>query len=134
MPQDDKAAAEKAAADKQAADKAAAEKAGAVGAATSVADAVKRVADAAVAEVKKTDAPSHGPSFTFVGNEQGRFTIQGKGFGANGTVRINGQQARTVEWGDWRIIGRVPDNVKGGQVTVEVVVDEQTKQTGAFTL
>lgn len=99
--------------------------------ATSVAEAVKRVADAAVAEVQKVQ-PLATQDFVFEGTERGRFTIRGKGFSTNGTVRINGVQAKAPEWGDQFIAGSVPDGVRGGTVTVEVAVDEQTKQRGTF--
>ncbi len=131
MAQDEK----QAAADKAAADKAQVEKAGATSGAESVAEAVKRVADAAVAEVKKTGPKQPAQSFTFSGAaERGRFEIRGKGFSTNGTVKINGAQVQTTEWGDSLIVGKVPEGVKAGAVTVEVAVDSDTKQVGSFTL
>ena len=123
----DKASAEKAAA----AEKASVEKKAAVDAATSVADAVKRVADAAVSAVQKTEA-APAQDFTVAGNDRGGFTIRGKGFSSSGVVKINGHQATTIEWGDALIVGRMPDGVKAGTVTVEVAVDQNTVQRGTF--
>lgn len=127
---------DKAAADKKAADaaKAEASRAGANEAAQSVADAVKRVADAAVAEVQKT-TPVAQQDFSFdsrPGVPTGRFTIRGKGFSSGGTVLIGGAQALTTEWGNEYIAGRMPEGVKTGPISVEVVVDSATRQTGAF--
>ena len=109
------------------------EKATATSGATSVAEAVKRVADAAVAAVQKVEPVTEQP-FLFVGAANGRFTIRGSGFSAGGVVRINGQQAETLEWGNTLIVGRVPGAVRAGKVTVEVAVDRQTVQKGTFTL
>lgn len=94
--------------------------------AEAVADAVKKVADAAVAAVK--GAPS-GPSYDFdVALSGARFEINGTGFGANGVVTIGGHQADTVEWGANRIIGKTPGGLSG-EVEVVVHIDDKTKQT-----
>ena len=92
----------------------------AVSGATSVAEAVKRVADAAVDAVKEAK-PSLVQDFIFTGNERGAFSIQGKGFSTNGTVKINGHQATTTAWGNEFIAGKVPDGVTSGDATVEVL-------------
>jgi membrane protein involved in colicin uptake len=126
-PFDDKTPAEKAVA----AEKAAVSKTAATEGATSVAEAVKRVADAAVAEVQKS-AIVPAQDFLFAGSVGGRFTVRGKGFSTNGTVKVNGHQAVTTEWGDAFIDGRVPDAVKAGTVTVEVAVDRDTVKKGVF--
>lgn len=128
----DKAASDKAASDAKAAEKAASDKAAADEAAKSVAEAVKRVADAAVAAVQKTE-PKKAQDFVFSGARNGRFTIRGKGFSVNGTVRINGIQADTNAWGDDRIEGHVPSDVKAGAVTVEVLGGHPA-QRGSFTI
>lgn len=133
MPEDkDKAAADKAASEKAAADRDAAEKA-AVGkaaaateAATSVAEAVKRVADAAVAEVNKVK-PVESGDFVFSGSPGGRFRIDGSGFGTNGTLTVGGVQVHATGWGSTHIEGTLPADVKSGEVVVHID-DKTTKR------
>ena len=132
-PVDDQKAADKKEAEKKAADaeKASVSQAAAIEAAQSVADAVKRVADAAVAEVQKT-APVAQQDFSFTGSPGGKFTIRGTGFSGGGTLTINGVQALTNEWGNEYIAGKMPEGVKAGQVAVEVIIDSTTRQRGSF--
>lgn len=99
--------------------------------AASVAEAVKRVADAAVKEIQNVK-PEKAQDFSFTGSLNGRFTIRGKGFSTNGNVKFNGLQAQTNEWGDNFIAGKVPDGVKAGQVRVDVYGGHV--QSGTFTL
>ena len=122
------------AADKAAAEKTEAAKKASTEGAASVAEAVKRVADAAVAEVQKAQVVSEHQDFSFTGTVGGRFTIRGKGFSTNGAVSFGGVGAATTGWGDDFITGRVPDGIKPGLITIEVIVDPQTKQKGTFRL
>jgi hypothetical protein len=115
---------------KAAADKSAATKDGAVEGAASVADAVKRVADAAVAEVQKTKVAELPGDFHFTGTPGGRFRADGQGFGSSGVIRVAGQQVQTTGWGSTHIEGTLPADVKSGEVTVHV--DENTVQRGHF--
>lgn len=118
-----------AAADKKSADLKAAEKTAAVEGATSVAEAVRRVADAAVAEVQKTQA---GPAYDlqFSGSPGGTFTITGPGLGSSGTVKVGGRQVETTAWSTQRIEGLLPADVPDGEVTVQL--DEKTVRRGVF--
>lgn len=113
-------------------DKTAGEKAAAEGAATSVAEAVKRVADAAVAAVQKVE-PAAKTDFRFTGRQGGAFTITGDGFGAGGTVKVNGVQAKVTAWGDEHIEGTLA-NAVSGNANVEVIIDDKTIQRGTFAL
>lgn len=104
----------------------------AVTGAQSVADAVRRVADAAVAEVSRVQNQPAGPTsaFTFTGTPGGGFTIRGQGFGASGTVKVGGVQVRTTGWSTTEIHGTLPANVGSGEVVVQV--DEKTALRGQF--
>lgn len=119
----------KVAANQAEADKAQAQKAGSVEGAQSVAEAVKRVADAAVAAVHKSSVSSVASDFTVTGSGGGRFTIDGKGFSTGGTVTVGGKPVKTVGWGSTRIEGEFPEGVQPGQIVV-VHVDAETTQTG----
>lgn len=115
--------------ERAAADKASAEKRAATTGAQAVADAVKRVADAAVAEASKSSVKAPG-DFIFTGTLGGRFDIHGSGFGANGTVKVGGVQVHTVGWSANHIEGRLPSGVSSGEVVVQI--DENTSQRGYF--
>lgn len=95
--------------------------------AKSVAEAVKKVADAAVAAVAKT---STGPTYDFdvAVTPGGKFQIDGAGFGIGGTVIIGGHQAETHGWSAQRIEGKAPGGISG-EVEVVVNIDDKTKQT-----
>lgn len=103
----------------------------AVVAAQSVAEAVKKVADAAVAEVGKVKpAPQH--DFTIGGTPGGGFTIVGSGFGAGGSVLVNGVAVHTTSWNANRIEGTLPAGVKSSDVVVWI--DKSTQQRGYLTV
>ena len=72
-----------------ASERAAADKTASTDAARTVAEAVKRVADAAVAEIQKIDV-GEPQDFVFSGGQSGTFEIRGDGFSSSGTVRIGG--------------------------------------------
>lgn len=106
---------------------------GATEAATAVADAVKRVADAAVAEVSKVKTVAGG-DFVVSGHAGGRIIIDGPAasFGTNGTVKLNGVQIRTREWGAQHIVGELPADAVSGEVVVHV--DEKTQKRAYLNL
>ena len=106
--------------------------ASAVEAARSVAEAVTRVADAAVAEVSKTKVEEDDSDFVFVGTPGGHFHISGPWgkFSTNGTVLLNGQQLHAYAWSSGRIDGNLPADAKAGDVVV--VVDDKTRFKGKF--
>jgi hypothetical protein len=94
-----------------------------------VADAVKRVADAAVAEIQKAPkAP--GGDFVVSGSAGGKFTIRGTGLGTNGVVKLNGVQLATQEWGSTFIQGTLPADARAGELVVHV--DDKTTKRGRF--
>jgi len=99
-------------------------------AASSVAEAVKRVADAAVAEVQKNPSKVEGGDFTFSGSPGGRFTIRGNNLGSSGTVKLGNRQLNTREWGTFFIHGDLPSDAKPGEVTV--ALDSDTIRRGIF--
>jgi hypothetical protein len=138
MADKDEKAAEKAAADKHAAEKRELQKkeqTAALSGAESVADAVRRVADAAVAEVQKSNLGVL-PDVIVSGTPGGSFELRAGpniSFGASGTVTFGKQQAVTTEWSTSRIVGTVPANVGDNEVTdVTVHVDDKTKHVGQF--
>lgn len=109
-----------------------AEHTGSVSGAESVADAVKRVADAAVAEVQKTSAALLETDFRVSGTANGNFEIvsHGKNLGSSGTVQFNGVDAKTTEWSTTRIKGTVPAGMHDADVVVHV--DDQTNYSARF--
>lgn len=103
--------------------------------AQAVADAVRRVADAAVAEVSKTKASGQQASdFHSSGSAGGKFLLEGPVgvFGASGTVRLNGAQLHTREWSSQRIVGDLPAGTRSGEVTVHV--DSETTRRSYLAL
>lgn len=60
--------------------------------------------------------------FVVSGNAGGAFQLDApaRTFGASGTVRLNGKQLVTREWGAQRIVGDLPADVKAGEITVDV--------------
>ncbi len=100
-----------------------------VEAAQSVADAVKRVADAAVAEVQKAPVAREPVDFAATGKPGGTFTIRGDGFSSGGVVTFNGVAAETTAWGGQYIAGRMPAGAKDGD-EVRVIIDAKTSQRG----
>lgn len=134
----DRAAAEKATADRSNAIKADADKQAAmqgahVEAARSVSELVKRVADAAVAEISKVRTVDKG-DFVSSGTAGGRFNIDGPvgSFGTNGTVTLNGVQLVTRGWGSMHIEGTLPADAKSGELVVHI--DDVTSKRGLLTL
>jgi hypothetical protein len=100
----------------------------AVAGAQAVADAVKKVADDAVAGAKAARASGPEGDFVVTGVPGGRFTIRGKGFTASGSVLMGGNALKTLEWGNEYIRGELPANAKSGEVVVQI--DEKTQQRG----
>ena len=98
----------------------------AVGAQT-VAEAVKRVADAAVAAVQQIPA-EHVYDFKIVGTPGNKFRIDGHGFSTGGSVLFGGVAAKTTGWGSTKIEGAIPPGAKTGEVVVWV--DEKTQFRG----
>jgi hypothetical protein len=107
------------------------EKAATLTGASAVADAVKRVADAAVAEVAKTKVGLV-PELVAAGTAGGKFAIRGSGFGAGGVVKVNGVQVRTTGWSTTSIEGMLPAEAVSGEVVVHV--DDKTARRGHITL
>ena len=88
--------------------------------AQSVADAVRKVADAAVAEIQKR--PTAGPQydFDFIGTPGGTFRIYGTNLGASGTAKLAGRQLNTTWWGTQYVEGALPSDAQSGEVTVDL--------------
>jgi hypothetical protein len=116
----------KAASERQERDRAAQQSA--VGGAQAVADAVKRVADEAVAAAQRAGTAGPVGNFVISGSPGGRFTIRGDGFTGSGTVSLNGVQLVTDEWGGQLIRGKLPADAKSGEVVVKI--DESTEKRG----
>lgn len=103
----------------------------AVTGAQSVADAVKRVADAAVAEVHKVGpTKSYGDFPLVTGRPGGRFVIRGSGFGPGGSVHVGKSQANILSWSTQEIVGTLPTDAKDGEIVVHV--DDTVKRRGQF--
>jgi hypothetical protein len=103
--------------------------------AAAVADAVKRVADEAVnAAVVATVKSAF--DFVITGQPGGRFECFGKGnpvgFSSSGSVLIGGVAQHTDEWGNTYIRGKLDENVKSGEVIVQI--DAETKRQGYLNL
>ena len=60
---------------------------------------------------------SVGPTVTRAGQ---KITVEGRGFGATGTVKVNGVNATTVSWSPNRIVATVPAGVVAGTRPVTV--------------
>jgi hypothetical protein len=112
------------------AEKARLEKGAAVTGAQGVADAVKKVADAAVTAARQVSVPL--PELRIAGVAGGKFQIRGSGFGASGTVTFGGVQVKTIGWSSTEISGLLPADVKSGEVVVHV--DDKTSKRGQFKL
>lgn len=113
-------------------DKARVERTSAVGGAQAVAEAVKRVADAAVAAASRVEAA---PQFDFAitGVRGGVFRIRGdNNLGASGSVLLNGKSVETTGWGASNIEGKLPSDAQSGEVIVQL--DAQTRRTGYLRL
>jgi hypothetical protein len=103
----------------QAEEKTRVETAAGVSGAQAVADAVKRVADAAVAEAAKV-TPTQVGDFHITGHPGGKFEVQGKGFSSSGSVFVNGRRQQTTEWGDTYIRGTLDAGVTSGEATIPI--------------
>lgn len=125
-----RAATDKAANDARSADVQRQTRSASVEGAQSVAEAVKRVADAAVAAAQRVQPTDTDLDFDFSGTPGGTFTIDGYNLSSGGVVRISGVQAHTREWSTSRIVGDMPANVYPG--IVEVVIDENTIRRGRY--
>ena len=113
--------------DKAKSDKAEAEKTAAVTGAQAVADAVNKVAAAAV-DAAKTAAGKTIPDVIVTGTPGGKFEIRGDGFSSGGSVLIGGVAQQTYEWGAQYIRGKLDANVVSGDVVVQI--DKDTKRVG----
>lgn len=119
---------DKLAADTDTAVRAAQDKTAAVTGARTMADAITKFADAAVAELQKAGAGLPG-DFTVTGVGGGAFTIVGDGFSSGGTVKFGVTQAQTFEWGPRFIRGAVPAGAVA-PLEVTVSIDEKTVKRG----
>lgn len=99
--------------------------------AQAVADVVKRVADAAVAEIQRVGpTKSYGDFGLVTGRPGGQFRILGSGFGPGGSVHIGKSQAHILSWSTQEITGVLPADAKDGEVVVHV--DDTVKRRGQF--
>jgi hypothetical protein len=108
--------------------KAAKDAAGATEGARTVAEAVDKVAKAAVAELAKDRRTPD--EIVFAGSPGGTFEITDalSRFGSGGTVKINGVQALTNGWGASRIEGLMPEGA-ADKGKVEILVSTETTLT-----
>lgn len=73
---------------------------------------------------------SVGPTLTRAGNT---ITVEGRGFGASGTLKVGGATATTTSWTANRIIGTVPSGVAAGTASVTVTTSGGTSNGYAVT-
>lgn len=66
---------------------------------------------------------SVGPTLTRAGNT---ITVEGRGFGTSGTLKVGGATAVTTSWTANRIIGTMPSGVAGGVASVTVTTSAGT--------
>ncbi|BCJ66327.1 alpha-amylase family glycosyl hydrolase [Polymorphospora rubra] len=66
---------------------------------------------------------SVGPTLTRPGH---KITVEGRGFGASGTVKVNGVNATTVSWSPNRVVATVPAGVTAGLRPVTVTTSGGT--------
>lgn len=111
-------------------EKANAKKSAEVSGAQSVADAVKRVADAAVAAAQKSEPETTSYDFRFTGTPGGTFAIDGNNLGSSGTVLMGKTQLFTTEWSTTHIEGTLPAGMPSGEVVVHI--DDKTNRRGYF--
>lgn len=112
-------------------DKANQEKAAAVTGAQAVAEAVNKVANAAVDAAKATSVVGADLDFVITGHPGGKFEARAKSgpiFSTSGSIFVNGKKQHTDEWGADYIRGRLDADVKSGEVTVPI--DEKTVRRG----
>lgn len=99
--------------------------------ARSVGEAVKRFADAAVAEASKVRAEDQ-RELLATGTVGGRFRLtylgnDKTGFGPSGTVLLNGAQVSTNGWSTTVIEGTLPADARSGEVVVWMGQDVQRR-------
>ena len=99
--------------------------------AQAVADAVAKVATAAVAEVQKTKFAPEDNRIVITGTPGGRFELRGDGFGSSGSLLIGGKQARTTAWGTMRIEGWLPEGITDGDELV-IWISKETQLHGVY--
>lgn len=112
-------------------EKASTERAAAATGAQAVADAVTKVAQAAVDAARSATGSDVGLDFVTRGQPGGTFhlyTKSGPIFSDSGTVFVNGKPQKTLEWGATYIRGVLDAGVKSGEVTVPI--DAQTVRRG----
>ena len=110
------------------------ERAAAAQGAESVAQAVKKFADAAVQAVQVSPLAMVEGDFRASGSPGGSLEIvahHGNKLGSSGTVTVAGKQAQTTEWSVDRIFGKTPAEAKSEDEVV-VHVDDKTKFTGTL--
>ena len=109
-------------------EKAKTEHAAASSGAKAVADAVTRVANAAVEAAEKAAPTGVIGDFVITGTPGGKFEIRGKGFSDSGGVLVNGRGQKTFEWGDTYIRGQLDSDVTSGEVVIPI--DDKKKLVG----
>lgn len=111
-----------------------AEKEAAVSGAQAVADAVGKVAQAAVDQARGVRTREAPRDLTITGTPGGTFHLRSTathasgGFSTGGSVLIGGKAQQTYEWGALYIRGRLDPDVQSGEVVVQI--DAQTRRTG----
>lgn len=114
----------------QASEKRRTEQAAAVTGAQAVADAVSKVAAAAV-DAARSQSTGDDLDFVTSGAPGGTFHLRAKTgpiFSDSGSVFVNGKPQKTLEWGATYIRGVLDADVKSGEVTVPI--DAQTVRRG----
>lgn len=96
--------------------------------ARSIAEAVRRVTDEAVAAIQKTEVKDQDLDFDSSGSPGGNFELIGVNLGSSGTVTLNGVQLHTTEWSTLRIRGVLPAGATAGEVIVHI--DDKTSRRG----
>lgn len=99
--------------------------------ARSVVDAIKSVADDALAQAARVKSGPK-PELTAAGTVGGKITVIGEGFGPSGTLFLNGAVVKTNGWSTRRIEGTLPADARSGEVVVWV--DPDTQRRGYLTL
>ena len=107
------------------------EQAAAVTGAQAVADAVNKVAAAAVEGARSARTADVVGDFVVTGHPGGTFHLRAKSgpiFSSSGTVLVGGKAQTIFEWGADYIRGRLDDGVQSGEVVVQI--DAQTRRVG----
>jgi hypothetical protein len=82
-----------------------------------LANATPTEKDALLAAKRERELANKPISFAAVG-PGGAFAIDGSGFGATGTLNVNGVNVPTTRWSDTSIRGTLPHGVTEGPVTI----------------